>query len=142
MIAIVEAQTYGDMSRIAADVVIAQLREKPDSLLVLPTGNSPLGLFRALVERQQAGKADFRDARFLTLDEYAGVGRDDPRRLFSWLKRELLDPLGVAASHTHAFDPEAAAEAEAERIERLITRCRRDRPGCARAWPQRTPWLQ
>ena len=59
--------------------------------------------------------------RFVTLDEYAGIRRDDPRRLFSWLKRELFDPLGIVASHIHAFDPQAAPEAEAERIERAIT---------------------
>ncbi len=120
MIEIVKAQTYGDMSRIAADIVVAQLERKPESLLVLPTGNSPLGLFGVLVERRLAGEADFRDARFVTLDEYAGVGGDDPRRLLSWLKRELLDPLDVAADRIHSFDPEAAVEADAERIERLI----------------------
>ena len=68
MIAIVEAQDYSDMSRITADIVVAQLKEKPDSLLVLPTGNSPIGFFHALVKRAAGRQGRFshravRDAR-------------------------------------------------------------------------------
>jgi glucosamine-6-phosphate deaminase len=120
MIAIVEARDYADMSRRAADIVVGQVKDKPNSLLVLPTGNSPVGLFRELVERQNKGEVDFRDARFVTLDEYAGIGRDDPRRLFSWLMRELFDALSIAADRIDVFDPNAEPEAEAGRIERAI----------------------
>ena len=120
MIAIVEAQDYDEMCRIAADIVVAQLKAKPDSLLVLPTGNTPVGLFRALVARHSKGEVSFGDARFVTLDEYAGIANNDPRRLFSWLKRELFDPLGIAGDRIRTFDVETAPEAEAGRVERAI----------------------
>jgi glucosamine-6-phosphate deaminase len=120
MIEVVEARDYDDMSRLAADIVVAQVKARPDSLLVLPTGNTPIGLFRVLVERQAKGEVGFREARFVTLDEYAGIASGDPRRLFSWLARELFDPLGIPRDRVHAFDPGAPPEAEAERIERAI----------------------
>jgi glucosamine-6-phosphate deaminase len=118
MIAIVEARDYDHMSWLSADMVMAQVKAKPDSLLVLPTGNTPIGLFRELAARRD--EADFRRTRFVTLDEYAGIANDDPRRLFSWLARELFEPLGITRDRVSTFDPTAVPEDEAERIEHAI----------------------
>ncbi|MCB1500299.1 MAG: glucosamine-6-phosphate deaminase [Bauldia sp.] len=109
-----------DMSRRAAAMVVAQLRAKPDSLLVLPTGATPLGLFRALVAAAEAGDLDASCVRFVTLDDYRGIAADDPRRLLLWLRRALLDPLGVGEDRIVAFDPEGDPEAEPARIEAAI----------------------
>lgn len=117
---ILEAADYDDLSRMAADLVLAQLRVKPSSLFVLPTGNTPVGMFRELVGAAQSGKADFRAAQFVTLDEYGGIPADDRRRLFAWLKRDLLDPIGVDTANVHILDPTAEPVAEAARIETAI----------------------
>ena len=118
---LLEAADYDDLSRQAAGIVLAQVRTKPNSLLVLPTGNTPLGLFRELVGAARSGKADFTSARFVTLDEYAGIGRDDRRRLLLWLRRELFDPIGIADEAVIALDPMAEPTAEAARVEAAIT---------------------
>jgi len=118
MIAIVEARDYDHMSWLAADMVMAQVKAKPDSLLVLPTGNTPIGLFRELAAR--GDEVDFRRTRFVTLDEYAGIASDDPRRLTSWLAREVFEPLGITCDRVSVFNPGAAPEAEGERIEHAI----------------------
>ena len=118
---LVAAADHADLSRRAADLVIAQIRTKPSALLVLPTGETPLGLFRELVAAQRAGAADFGEARFVTLDEYAGIGASDRRCLAAWLRRALLEPLGIAEARIHAFDPAAGnPAAEAARIEAAI----------------------
>jgi len=118
---IIDAATdYDDLSRRAAAVVVAQLRTKPDSLLVLPTGATPLGLFGALVAAAKAGDVDPSRARFATLDDYRSIAANDPRRLLSWLRRELLDPLGVGEDRIIAFDPEGDPESEPARVEAAI----------------------
>jgi len=109
---------YDGMSRVAAALVTATLADRPDALLVLPTGATPLGLFRALA----ASGADFGRARFATLDEYCGIAPDDRRRLLSWLRRALFDPLGVDADRVIAFRPDADPAAEARRVEDEIVR--------------------
>ncbi|MCB1488491.1 MAG: glucosamine-6-phosphate deaminase [Bauldia sp.] len=114
---ILEATDYDDLSHKAADIVIDQVRAKPTTLLVLPTGNTPLGLFRELVRAAKSGAADFTAVRFVTLDEYAGLAADDRRRLLSWLRQALLDPIGVGDDAVLAFDPKADPAAEAGRIE-------------------------
>ena len=118
---LVATADYDDLSRTAAELVIAQIRAKPSSLLVLPTGETPLGLFKGLVAAHRAGAVDFGAARFVTLDEYASIGASDRRRLSSWLRRALLEPLGIAEDQVCAFDPAAGDPAtEAGRVEAAI----------------------
>ena len=57
--------------------IAAQLQERPDSLLCLAGGETTLPVFRACVAAQQAGLADFSRCRFVSLDEWIGLGRED-----------------------------------------------------------------
>ena len=120
---LVEAADYAELSRMAAEIVVAQVRTKPNSLLVLPTGNTPLGMFRELVAAAHHGDVDFSKARFAMLDEYAGIARNDGRSLHLWIRTALLDPLGIAPSAVIAFDPEADPEQDARRVEDGIADC-------------------
>lgn len=117
---IVAARDYEDLSRLAADTVAASIAAKPHAVIVLPTGRTPLGLFRQLIQRARSGEIDFDRVHFVTLDEYASIAADDRRRLLSWLRRELLDPLDIASERVVAFDPAAEAEDEGQRIEVAI----------------------
>jgi glucosamine-6-phosphate deaminase len=117
---VVTADDYDDLSRCAAALVIDAVRDRPESVLVLPTGATPLGMFRELAAAAAAGTADFGRARFVTLDDYAGIEAADRRRLLLWLRRELLDPIGIAEDRIVAFDPTAAPLEEAARIEAAI----------------------
>jgi glucosamine-6-phosphate deaminase len=95
---------YTSLCAAVADAVIRQLTGKPASVLVFPTGNTPLGLFKELVRLEQAGRADFSKAHVVVLDEYKGLEAGDPRSLTDWLKRELLLPTGVLSQHIHGFE--------------------------------------
>jgi glucosamine-6-phosphate deaminase len=100
---------YSALCAAVADQVVEQLRSKPDSVLVFPTGNTPLGLFRELVSRTNAGEIDFNAAHIVMLDEYADLPPGDPRSLTDWLNRELLQGINIASTRVHTFDngPEA-----------------------------------
>lgn len=117
---IVEVADYAELCRQAADKVVATVAAKPDAVLVLPTGNTPLGLYRELVARHRSGQVDFGRVRFVVLDEYARIDRADPRRLTLWLERALLDAIGAGAERVLAFDPGADPDAEAVRVESAI----------------------
>lgn len=114
------ATDYDDLSRRTADLVLAALAAKPTSLFVFPTGATPLGMFRLLVADARAGRADFSRAAFAVLDEYAGLAPGDRRSLTAWLRKELLDPIGVAPSSLLAFDSQGAADREGARMEAAI----------------------
>ncbi len=117
---IVETRDYDEMSARAAGVVIDTVRAKPDAVLVLPTGNSPVGMFRQLVGAARAGTVDMGQVRLVTLDEYAGIAPTDRRSLFAWLRKELLEPLAIPDAHVVAFDSMSDAASEAKRLEDAI----------------------
>jgi glucosamine-6-phosphate deaminase len=71
-------ETAEEFAQAAADVVARQLEVKPRSVLALPTGNTPLGLYAELVRRSRLGRVSFADARIFNLDEYLGLAASDP----------------------------------------------------------------
>lgn len=117
---LVVTDTYEQLSDKAAALILAQVQNKPRSLFVLPTGATPLGLFRRLVEAGKAGHADFSAAIFAVLDEYAGIATSDRRSLCGWLRRELLDPLAISDDRILTFTPHGEPQVEAERMEHAL----------------------
>lgn len=110
---------YETLSERAADLVVERLRAQPDAVLVFPTGSTPVGMFRALVRRVQAGEVDFSEARVVELDEYWRIPVDDERNLFRWLERELIAPANV--QHFIRFNSDAEdPQAELSRVEHAL----------------------
>jgi glucosamine-6-phosphate deaminase len=106
---------YEAMSATAAEIVVEAVHANPKLVLALPTGSTPLGMFRALVEKVRRGEVDLSNVTFFCLDEYVGVEPDDPNSLTGWLLREFMDPAGVRPDQIHmvpasADDPHAAVE--------------------------------
>lgn len=91
----------------AADLVAATLRAKPDAVLLLPAGSTPVPLYAELVKRTRARALDLSRARLFQLDEPCGVAPHDPRSFHAFLRRHLVDPLGLGARF-HGLDGAAA----------------------------------
>jgi glucosamine-6-phosphate deaminase len=83
------------LSSAAADWMASHLRAKPDAVLALPTGSTPIGLYAQLVARARSGSVNLRQARVFNLDEYAGLAPTNPRSYAAFLHRHLIDPLGL-----------------------------------------------
>lgn len=105
--------TTDDLARTTADFVVGIVSERPDAVIALPTGSTPLGLFGELVRRIRAGEVDFSRVRFFCLDEYLGVDADDPNSLTGWLFREFFNPAGILPSQVRTV-PSQSADAGAQ----------------------------
>jgi putative deaminase/isomerase len=104
------------MSWQAADWLADRLRERPDALLCLATGATPMRAYAILAERGRADRRLFERARIIKLDEWGGLAMHDPSSCEQHLRQALIDPLGLQESYV-AFDSQAAdAEAECNRI--------------------------
>lgn len=88
VIVLPDAATIGG---VAADAIGALLGRKPDAVLGLATGSSPLAIYDELVARHTAGQISFRQARAFTLDEYVGLPADHPERY-----RNVIDTVFVS----------------------------------------------
>ena len=80
----ITVRTYEKLSRQAANIISAQVILKPDSVLGLATGSSPLGTYKQLIEWYQKGDIDFSKVTSVNLDEYVGLdgGNDQSYRYF------------------------------------------------------------
>jgi glucosamine-6-phosphate deaminase len=110
-----------DAARLAADAVERLLAERPDAVLGLATGSSPLALYDELAARSAAGRLSFARARGFLLDEYVGLPADHPERYAAVVQRELaarvdLPPGAVQGPDGDADDLPAACRA----YERLL----------------------
>lgn len=106
---------YDEMSRLAADRVAATVTANPGRAITVPTGETPLGMYRELVRRVQDGSLDLAHTHIFCLDEYLGVTPDDATSLTHWLTQAFLQPANIPPDHIHyipsfADDPVAAAK--------------------------------
>jgi glucosamine-6-phosphate deaminase len=95
--------SYEYLSRTAADIVQDVVARKPDAVLLLATGNTPVGLYRELAARRQIGLFDASQVRVVQLDAYLGLTSEDPRSLYGWLDREFLRPLAIPEENVIRF---------------------------------------
>ena len=116
---LIYTESYDEMSRLAADMMLRIVRENPRAALVIATGGSPKSAYRIFCEKVISEKIDISEVTFIKLDEWLGLSPDDEATCEVFIRRELLDPLGVKDEKYIRFDPLAAdVEAECERFEK------------------------
>jgi len=92
---IVLVKDYEEVSRVMAEKVIALINEKPNLTFCLPAGNSPIGMYRYLVQFYKEGKVDYSKLRTFDMDEYAGMTPDDPHSFIWFMHHHFLDHVNV-----------------------------------------------
>ena len=83
------------LGALAADRVCDLLATRPDAVLALPTGQTPLGLYAELVRRVDAGQLRPDRARYFNLDDYLGLADDHPLSYARFLRRNLFVPARI-----------------------------------------------
>src|SRR5918999_4110042 len=106
------------MSAAAARFVAARIRAKPDAVLLLPTGTTPLGMYGRLVEMHRGEGLSFAQATFFNLDEYLGLPPDHPASYHVYMEENFYKLVDADAARIHVPDGSAPdPEAECERHE-------------------------
>ena len=113
--------TYGELSQHTAEHIAALLKRKPDALICLASGATPIGTFHQLVELAQTGHANLNQCMFVGLDEWVGMGPTDEGSCAFYLYRDLFEPLGIQPERIHYFNAKASdLQAECHRIDNVI----------------------
>ena len=95
-----EAKNYRDFSRKAANIISAQIIMKPDCVLGLATGSSPIGIYEQLVEWYRKGDLDFSKVSTINLDEYKGIGADNPQSYRYYMEHHLFAHININRAKT------------------------------------------
>ena len=118
MTKLIWTQDYLALSNQAADLMYRTVTENPRAVLVLATGGSPQLAYRLFCKKVIANGVYLSGITFVKLDEWLGLSADDEATCEVFLRRELLDPLGVEEAQFLHFDPEAPdAQEECERFQ-------------------------
>ena len=97
---IYEAADYKDMSRKAANIISAQIILKPDCVLGLATGSTPVGTYDQLVEWYQKGDLDFSQVTTVNLDEYKGLSGENDQSYRYFMNHHLFDRVNIDKERT------------------------------------------
>ena len=109
---IYSAQDYQSMSRKAANILSAHVILKPDSVLGLATGSTPIGMYKQLIDWYNKGDIDFSQVHTVNLDEYLGLAPTHDQSYRYFMQANLFDHVNVPPENTNvpnglAPDPEA-----------------------------------
>ncbi len=118
---IISAKDYESMSLQAANLIAAQIALKPDCVLGLATGGSPVGTYKELIAKYERGELDFSRVKSVNLDEYVGLDLSSDQSYVYFMRDNLFDHVNIDLSNTNvpcgvAADPDA----EARRYDEVI----------------------
>ena len=98
---LIQAKDYDDMSRKAANIISAQVILKPNCVLGLATGSTPLGTYSNLIDWYKKGDLDFSQVSSVNLDEYRGLPADNDQSYRYFMKTNLFDQVNIDQSRTY-----------------------------------------
>lgn len=101
---IIRAKDYDDMSRKAAAIIASQVIMKPNSVLGLATGSSPIGTYANLVAGYEKGDLDFSGVTTVNLDEYKGLPRDNDQSYYYFMNHHFFSKVNVDPQRTFLPD--------------------------------------
>jgi glucosamine-6-phosphate deaminase len=126
---IIIRENYDEMSRYAAGVIAGLVRSKPDCVLGLATGGTPIGTYKELIRMHRDEGLDFSNVKSFNLDEYLGIGLDlskpynEDQSYARFMYEELFSHINIKKENTHVpdgktKDPEKFCEWYEEEIKR------------------------
>lgn len=120
---LINVDTYEKMSRRAANIISAQVILKPDSVLGLATGSTPLGTYKQLINWNRKGDIDFSQVVTVNLDEYVGLDSSNNQSYRYFMNKNFFEHININMNNT--FVPNGCAsdlEGECKRYDENIAR--------------------
>lgn len=117
----IEVESYEKLSKIAADIIAAQVILKPNAVIGLATGSTPLGTYANLAKKCDNGEVDFSGVTTVNLDEYAGLPETNDQSYRYFMNKNLFSKINIKPENTHV--PNGCAEdlkEEGNRYDALI----------------------
>ena len=98
---IIKTRDYDHMSRMAANIIAAQVIMKPDCVLGLATGSTPVGTYEELVRRYDKGELDFSTGTSINLDEYKGLSPENDQSYRYFMNTHLFSHVNIDPEKTY-----------------------------------------
>ena len=100
-------KNYENISRTAANIIADKVLAKPDIVLGLATGSTPIGTYKELIKMYKEGILDFSEVRSFNLDEYVGLDENNPYSYRYFMNENLFDHINIKKENIHVPDGKA-----------------------------------
>ncbi len=118
---IIGAKDYEGMSRVAANIISAQVILKPNCVLGLATGSSPIGTYKQLIEWYKKGDLDFSEVSAVNLDEYCGLSKESDQSYAYFMYENFFKSINIDMKNTNIPNGlNTDIEAECKRYNQVI----------------------
>ena len=124
---VIITKDYEELSEKAFEILRDVVLKKPDAVLGLATGSTPIGLYRKMVEDHRRGGLSYRSVRTVNLDEYVGLPPENEQSYRRFMRENLLDHIDIDLKNTHIENGVAPdLERECARYDALLRSLPRD----------------
>ncbi len=124
---VIKVKNYEEMSEEALRVVLDVVREKPDAVLGLATGSTPLGLYAKMAEDHRENGTSYAQCRAVNLDEYVGLDISSDQSYVYFMRENLFKHIDIKPENTHIANGKADdKDAECARYNALLDELRQD----------------
>lgn len=98
---VIKTKDYEQMSRVAANILSAQVIMKPKCVLGLATGSTPIGTYDQLIKWYEKGDIDFSEVTTINLDEYKGLSPENDQSYRYFMNTHLFDHINIDKNKTY-----------------------------------------
>ncbi len=118
---IIRCKDYDEMSAIAGKLMVDQVKQKPDSILGLATGSTPIGMYKKMIEAYQNGEVSFKDVHTFNLDEYYKIEKTNDQSYYYFMNENLFSHIDIDKNNIDIPNGQADDyQAECERYEKAM----------------------
>lgn len=119
---IIKTNDYQELSRKAANIISAQVIIKPNCVLGLATGSSPIGTYKQLIDWYNKGDIDFSQVKTINLDEYKGLAPDNEQSYYYFMYENFFKHINIDLRNVHIPNGlEKDSKLECERYNQVIS---------------------
>lgn len=124
---VIIAKDYEELSEKATRIFIETVRQKPNVVLGLATGTTPLGLYKNLIADHRENGTSYKHIRAVNLDEYKGLPKDHPQSYAYFMRKNLFDRIDIDLNNTYIENGIAEDEqTECKRYDEILNKYPRD----------------
>ena len=98
---VIRCKNYEEASKVAGEIISASIKTKPDIVLGLATGSSPIGTYKNLIHDYEKHNISFKDVKTYNLDEYVGLDRENPQSYYYFMNENLFNHIDINKENVH-----------------------------------------
>lgn len=115
---------YEEMSEKASNIIINQVISKPESVLGLATGDTPLGMYKSIIKQYEDSNLDFSKVKTFNLDEYYGLSKENTQSYHYYMLNNLFKHINIKLENTNILSGQVTdVEKECMEYEEKIKNC-------------------